>query len=267
LFVAFELSEKTWKLGFTIGHGHKPRERTVTARQQERVLDEIAQAKRRLGLPDTAPVVSCYEAGREGFWLHRFLQAHGITNQVVDSSAIEVNRRRRRAKSDGLDVRKLLSMLMRYHHGEHQVWQGVKVPSVEAEDHRHLHRALETLKQERASTTTRIQGLLSSQGLRVTSLTKLPEQLDALRLWDGSPIPLGLRRRVLRVYAHHTFLSEQIAALEAERRAQLQASTDASINKVRQLMLLKGIGINGAWLLVMAFFGWRQLKNRREVGG
>src|SRR5262249_28959058 len=74
-------------------------------------------------------------------------------------------------------------------------------------------------------------------------------------------------RRVLRVYAHHTFLSEQIAAVEAERRAQLQASTDAKIDKVRQLMLLKGIGINGAWLLVMEFFGWRAFKNRREVGG
>ncbi len=267
LFVAFELSEKTWKLGFTTGHGQKPRERTVTARHHEHVLNEIAQAKRRLGLPETAPVVSGYEAGREGFWLHRFLQAQGITNHVVDSSAIEVNRRRRRAKSDGLDVRKLLSMLMRYTQGERQVWQVVKAPSVEAEDQRHLHRDLETLKQERASTTTRSQGRLSSQGLRVTGLTKWPEHLEALRLWDGSPVPPGLRRRVLRVYAHHTFLSEQIAAVEAERRAQLQASTDASLDKVRQLMLLKGIGINGAWLLVMEFFGWRAFKNRREVGG
>jgi transposase len=267
LFVAFELSEKTWKLGFTTGHGQKPRERTVTARHHEHVLNEIAQAKRRLGLPATAPVVSCYEAGREGFWLHRFLQAQGITNHVVDSSSIEVNRRRRRAKSDGLDVRKLLSMLMRYAQGERQVWQVVKVPAVEAEDQRHLHRDLETLKQERASTTTRIQGLLSSQGIRLTSLSKLPEQLEALRLWDGSPIPPGLRRRVLRVYAHHTFLSEQIAEVEAERRAQLQASTEAHIDKVRQLMQLKGIGINGAWLLVMEFFGWRAFKNRREVGG
>ena len=99
LFVAFELREKTWKLGFTTGHGQKPRERTVTARHHEHVLDGIAQAKRRLGLPETAPVVSCYEAGRAGFWLHRFLQAHGITNHVVDSSAIEVNRRRRRFTS------------------------------------------------------------------------------------------------------------------------------------------------------------------------
>src|SRR5918999_5695563 len=267
LFVAFELSEKTWKLGFTTGHAQKPRERTVSARQQERVLDEIAQAKRRLGLPETAPVVSCYEAGREGFWLHRFLQAHGITNHVVDSSAIEVSRRQRRAKSDGLDVRELLSMLMRYHHGERQVWQVVKVPSVEAEDQRHLHRDLETLKRERASTTTRIKGLLSSQGIRLTSLNKLPEQLDALRLWDGSPMPPGLRQRVLRVYAHHQFLSEQIAEVEAERRAQLQTSSEASIEKMRQLMLLKGIGINGAWLLVMEFFGWRAFTNRREVGG
>src|SRR3989475_5906416 len=216
LFMAFELSEKTWKLGFTTGHGQKPRERTVSARQQERVLDEIAQAKRRMALPASAAVVSCYEAGREGFWLHRFLQGHGITNQVVDPSAIEVNRRRRRAKSDGLDVRKLLSMLMRYAQGERQVWQVVKVPSVEAEDQRHLHRDLETLKQERASTTTRIQGLLSSQGIRVTSLSNLPEQLEALRLWDGSPIPPGLRRRVLRVYAHYTFLSEQIAEVEVD---------------------------------------------------
>jgi transposase len=267
LFVAFELSEKTWKLGFTTGHGQKPRERSVAARQQERVLDEIAQAKRRLGLPETAPVVSCYEAGREGFWLHRFLQAQGIANHVVDSSSIEVNRRRRRAKSDGLDVRKLLSMLMRYHHGERQVWQVVKVPAVEAEDQRHLHRDLETLKRERASTTTRIKGLLGSQGIRLTSLNKLPEQLDALRLWDGSPIPPGLRCRVLRVYAHHTFLSEQIAEVEAERRSQLQTSSDARIEQIRQLMLLKGIGINGAWLLVMEFFGWRAFKNRREVGG
>jgi transposase len=267
LFVSFELSDKNWKLGFTTGHGQKPRERTVTARDQKRVLDEIAQAKCRFGLPETAPVVSCYEAGREGFWLHRFLEAHGMTNHVVDSSAIEVSRRQRRAKSDGLDVRKLLSMLIRYHEGERQVWQVVNVPSVEAEDQRHLHRDLETLKRERASTTARIKGLLSSQGIQVTSLTKLPEQLDALRLWDGSPIPPGLRQRMLRVYAQYTFLSEQIAAVEAERRTQLQASTDARIEKVRQLMQLKGIGINGAWLLVMEFFGWRAFKNRREVGG
>ena len=206
-------------------------------------------------------------AGREGFWLHRFLQAQGIINHVVDSSSIAVNRRKRRAKSDALDVRKLLSMLMRYEYGERQVWRVVHVPSVDAEDQRHLPRDLETLKQERASTTTRIKGLLRSQGIRLTSLSKFAEPLEALRLWDGAEIPRGLRRRLLRVYAHHEFLSQQIAELEAERRAMLRTSQEVSIDKVRQLMPLKGIGINGAWLLVMEFFGGRALKNRREVGG
>jgi transposase len=267
LFMACELSEKTWKLGFTIGHGQKPRERTVAARHQARLLQEIAEAKKRFGLPESAPVVSCYEAGRDGCWLHRFLQAHGSTNHVVDSSSIEVNRRKRRAKSDALDVRQLLNMLRRFHHGEREVWRVVHVPSVEAEDGRHLHRDLETLKQERASTTTRIKGLLSSQGIQLQSLTKFPEQLEALRRWDGSEIPSGLRRRFLRVWAHHEFLSQQIAELEAERLALLRHSEEASIDKVRQLMLLKGIGINGSWLLVREFFAWREFKNRREVGG
>jgi transposase len=101
LFMAFELSEKIGQLGCTIGHGQKPRERIITAREPQRVLEEVRHAKGRFGLPETAPVVSCYEAGREGFWLHRLLQTHGITHQVVDSSSIEVNRRKRRAKSAG----------------------------------------------------------------------------------------------------------------------------------------------------------------------
>jgi transposase len=115
------------------------------------------------------------------------------------------------------------------------------------------------LKQERGDTTRRIKGLLSRQGLRVENLTRLPEQLDALRLWDGSPMPPGLRQRVLRVYAHHQFLSEQIAAVAAERGAQLHDANDARIEKVRQLMLLKGIGINGAWLVVMEFFTFHRI--------
>src|SRR5213596_3561233 len=148
LYLAFELGNRDWKLGFTTGFGQPPRERTIAARDLAALAAELTQAQRRFALPAEAPVLSCYEAGRDGFWLHRALTAQGVTNLVVDSSSIEVNRRRRRAKSDRLDVRKLLSMLMRYAQGERQVWRVVKVPSVEAEDHRHLHRDLETLKQE-----------------------------------------------------------------------------------------------------------------------
>jgi transposase len=112
--VAFALREKTWQLGCTVGPGQKPRERPVAARHQARVLHDVAQAKKRLGRPETAPVVRGDAAGRAGFWRHRFVQAQGITHSVGDSSSIEVNRRQRRAKSDGLDVRKLLRMLMPY---------------------------------------------------------------------------------------------------------------------------------------------------------
>jgi transposase len=197
-FVAFERSEKTWKRGCTIGHGQKPRERTVAARPQARVLHEVAQAKTRFGLPDTAPVVRGYEAGREGFWRHRFVPAHGLTHSVVAASAIAVNRRQRRAKSDGVDVRKLLRRLIRDESGAREVGRVVPVPSGEAADQRPVPRDLETLTQERASTTPRIKGWRRSQGRRLTSLHKLPAQRDALRLWDGSPMPRGLRRRLLR---------------------------------------------------------------------
>jgi hypothetical protein len=130
--------------------------------------------------------------------LHRFVPAHGLTHQVVDSSSIAVKRCKRRAKRAGLDVRQLLTMLRRSHHGARGVWHVVKVPAREVEAQRHLHRALETVTQARASTTARIKGLLSSQGLRLTSVNQWPEPLDARRRWDDAPMPSGLRQRLLR---------------------------------------------------------------------
>jgi transposase len=266
LFVAFARREKTWKLGCTTGHGQKPCARPVAARHQARVLQAVALAKSRFGLSATAPVVSGDAAGREGFWLHRLLPAHGLTNPGVDAASIAVPRRQRRAKSEGWDVRKLLRMLRRFQHGARDVWRVVHGPAGEAEDKRPRHRDLETLKQERARTTTRLKGLRRSQGIRLTSLRQFAEPLDALRLWDGASMPRGLRRRVLRVYAHDPCLSAQIAELEAERRAVRQSSQDARIEPGRQLMQLQGIGIHGAGVVVRALFGGRALKHRREVG-
>jgi transposase len=112
LSLAFELGQNTWKLGFTIGVAQQPRERTIPAGDVERLQQEITRAKQRFGLPKDAQVVSCYEAGRDGFWLHRYLVAQGVMNHVIDSASIEVNRRQRRAKTDRLDVHKLLTMLL-----------------------------------------------------------------------------------------------------------------------------------------------------------
>jgi transposase len=188
-----------------------------------------------------------------------------MTNYIVDSSAIEVNRRQRRAKSDALDVRKLVTMLIRYQHGERNLWSVVRVPSLAEEDQRQLHREIHTLKQERTRTSNRMKGLLSAQGLRLPQLKHLPVQLASVRLWDGSPVPAGLWRRLERDYAHYTFLVKQLREAEAERRALVRTSSATSMAKVRQLMQLRGIGINGAWVCVMEFFGWRQFANRREV--
>ena len=185
LFVAFALREKPWKLGCTTGHGQMLRECAVAARHQACLRQESVQAKRRCGLPEIAPVVSGSAAGREGYWRHRFLQAHGSTNAVGDSSSLAVKRRQRRAKSAGLAVRKLVRRLMRYAPGARDVWCVVPVPAVEAEAQRPLHRALEPLQPERASTTARLKGLRSSQGIRLASVSTLPEPLEALRWWNG----------------------------------------------------------------------------------
>ena len=266
LYLAFELSESKWQLGFTIGLGQRPRLRSIDARDLEALQLEVRLAKQRFGLPESAPVLSCYEAGRDGFWLHRFLLSIGAENVVVDSASIEVNRRAKRAKTDRLDVGKLLTMLFRYHFGEKKVWSVVHVPSVEAEDKRHLHRELATLKVDRTRHINRIKGLLVGQGVRLPVGRNFSEGVEGTRLWDGSPLPSGLRARVEREYASLQFVQQQIKELEAERRELLRTSNDPDVEKVRQLLRLRGIGENSAWLYVMEFFGWRSFRNRREVG-
>lgn len=161
LYVSYELSEITWKLGFTIGLGQRPRLRPGKARDTDTLMQEIKKAKLRFGLSEDTPVLSCYEAGRDGFWLHRFLVKQGITNLVVDSASIEVNRRKRRAKSDGLDATKLVEMLIRWHNGECKVWRVVNVPKVADEERRQLHREMIALKGERTAHSNRINGLLA----------------------------------------------------------------------------------------------------------
>lgn len=266
LYLAFELSNNKWKLGFTIGLGQKPRERVVAARDLPRVLEEISAAKQRFKLPEATRVVSCYEAGRDGFWLHRALVAAGVESLVVDSSSIEVNRRARRAKTDRLDLGKLVTMLIRYHSGETKVWSVVQVPEVKDEDQRQLHRELADLKTERTRETNRIKGLLIGQGISLATRGQAKIDLDAVRLWDQSPLPEGIRGRIQRAQARVEFLSRQIRELETQREEELENLTCVGIKRVRQLMVLKGIGPVTAWVLVMEFFGWRRFRNRRQVG-
>jgi transposase len=266
LYVAFELSWNEWKLAFGTGPLDNPRLKSVGGRDTQALLREIAKAKKRVGLADDAPVHSCYEAGRDGFWLHRFLESEGINNVVVDSASIEVKRRRRQRKTDRLDAGKLLSMLIRWHQGERNVWSVVQVPSVADEDRRQLHRDLLELKAERTEHTNRIKGLLAGCGLALPNIdAKFAEVLAKLRTWDGQPVPPELQQRLLREHERWQLVDRQIKDLTNERARRIRTSTDKNLDKVRQLLRLRGIGPNSAWLYVMEFFGWRRIRNRKQL--
>lgn len=266
LMLAFELSEEEWLLGFSKGFGEQPIRRKVAARDRRAVLGGIAWAKQKLGLSSETRVVSCYEAGRAGFWLHRFLEASGVENLVVDSASIEVNRKGR-AKSDRIDLAALLDLLARYLAGSTQsVWSVVHVPCDEDEDRRHLHRELKLAKKDRTRVGHRMRGLLANQGLTLNLRQKLTLQLDTLRRWDGSVLPRGLRERLVRYAADYEALSERIAELEAERRRRLREERDPVHEQTLQLYSLRGVGMNTAWCYATELFGWRKFTNGKQVG-
>jgi transposase len=267
LYVAFELGQSQWQLAFTIGLGQAPRLKNITAGCTSRTLAEIAKAKERFGLPADAPVVSCYEAGREGFWLHRWLTTVGVANVIVDSSSIEVNRRKRRAKSDRLDALKLVAMLVRYHQGERKIWSVIHVPSPEEEDRRHFHRQMNALKEERTALSNAMQGLLYLEGIGGFSVkADFAELLERLRTWDDKPVPTGLRARLLQDFARWQLVDRQIKDLENARKKLIRCDETPQVDKVRRLLMLKGIGLTGSWHLNYEMFGWRNFRNRKQVG-
>lgn len=265
LYVGFELGNSKWKLAFS--DGSEIRYATVEAGDLELLQEGLSRAKKHFGMVEDVRAVSCYEAGRDGFWLHRYLLSCGIDNVVVDSASIEVDRRKRRRKTDRLDAGRLVRMLMRYHGGEERLWSVVRVPSFEDEDARHLHRELEGLKKERTSHRNRIRGILIQQGLRVTnpSKRKFVEELDSLRTWDDRELPVDMKGRLVREYQRLRMVDDQIKALEKEKTQRLSNPDTVKLQQVAQLRSLYGIGTVSSWAFVMEFFGWREFRNRREI--
>jgi len=266
LFLAFELGWEKWRLAFGTGLGGSSRQKSIAARDLDALSREISRAKKHFGLPENASIVSCYEAGRDGFWLHRYLLQAGIENHVVDSSSIEVNRRARRAKFDRMDADKLLTMLMRYEAGERKAWSVVNAPAARDEAARHLHRELLTLKKDRTRHTNRIKGWLAGCGLKADVNGDLAKVLPTLRQWDGSPVSPQLQQRIARELARRDLGDQQIRDLTNERARIIRNSAEENVEKVRRLEQIRGVGANSAWLYVMEFFGWRKIRNRRELG-
>jgi transposase len=268
LYMTMELSERTWKLLFATTAGGR-RERSVPARDLGRLFAEIAAAKRRFGLAPQARVISCYEAGRDGFWLDRALRANGIENLVVDSASIEVPRRARRRKTDRLDLVKLMALLLRWAEGERKAWSVVRVPSAEAEDVRQLSRAIERLKAERGRHRTRIHSLLATQGLRVERIggAQWADRVAGLRTWDGAPLGRWLQCDLVLEGERLAQVEAQLAALKEERDALVATSNAPVAVKARRLAALGAIAAESSFVFATELFGWRTFANRRELAG
>jgi transposase len=264
LFVSLELSDAKWHVAAGDG-GTRVSEYTVIAGDGAGLLRIIDRARGHFGLSMDARVVSCYEAGRDGFWLHRFLVAKGIANCVVDAASIEVNRRRRRTKTDRLDARKLLSMLVRFEAGETRVWSVLRVPSVQEEDERRTLRERERLLKERTAHVARIKSLLVLHNVRLQRVGG-KHWTQRLRSLD---LPPRLRAECEREAKRLALVAVQIAALEAaQARALAKAPLDDPLfRKQRALSQLSGLDRIGPWLLTRELFGWRQFNNRRALAG
>ena len=265
LFLSFELGSRRWKLAFAVGLSHRPRIVEIPARDLERVRKEIGRAKKRLGLPADAPIRSCYEAGRDGFWLHRALTADGVRNVVVDPSSIAVDRRARRAKTDRLDAVALVIQLIQATAGDPRGWRELRVPSVTAEDDRQLHRERDAVRNAKRAVWNRIQGLLMAHGLPTPAANREATVFATLRLWDGSPLPEGLRGRLEREWTELRGLAARLRTINGLIHARAQAD-DAVGEQSRRLMQLRGIGAVGSVTLSTELFAWRAFQNGRQVG-
>lgn len=259
LYMSFDLGDKQWHLSFGDGRSGVSRY-TVAAGDTAAVANRIIKAAARFKTSGRALVYSVYEAGRDGWWFHRWLCELGVDNIVVDPSSIEVNRRARRAKTDRLDADKLLAMLIRHHGGE-RVWGVLREPSPQAEDARREHRELERLTHERVAHANRISSLLVPHNLRpavVIGGREWPRWWNAHR----DQVPTLLRAELERECERLKLVKDQVRSIESAHRRELAQGEQPLVAKLARL---GAIGPKSAWVLVKEVFGWREFSNRREL--
>jgi transposase len=268
--LAIELSGKSWVVAVNTPMADKISRYTVKSCDWRGLLKLIHRISRRVveQLGRAVEVISCYEAGYDGFWLHRVLKSHGIHNHVIDPASVQVDRRARRAKTDGVDAERLLRSLMAYLRGEPKVWSVVRVPSITEEDDRRLHRERERRIKERIAHVNRIKALCAIHGIydyepiRPNRMKRLEQLCTA----DGHPLPPRLRAEIERELRSLELVLEMIRTLEAERNAIVTERKPAHANakKIQQLNKLKSVGSEFATVLTGEVF-YRSFANRREV--
>jgi transposase len=263
--MAMELSNRKWRLGFS--NGARMRRKSVEARDRERLLAEVTLAKHKLGLPAEAKVVCCYEAGRDGHWIYRWLTASGLEVLEIDSSSIETARGRKHVKTDRVDVEKLLDLLLRYCLGFRKAFRVVRVPSEEAEAGQRLHREDEYLTRQRTRVTNRMQGLLVAQGITELSLKgDFATRLERVRRWDGQGLSAELKAELVRMHAQYRLIEEHLAELVRAYAAELESDTAVGASR-RRLEILKSMGPKTSRVISAEVFAWRKFSNAKEVAG
>jgi transposase len=264
LYVALDVGKTSWTLALTVGFGVAAWRQTMRPGDWLKLSTVLAKARKRFGLASTARVMSCYEAGRDGFWIHRALVAEGLENVVVDSASIEVNRRARRNKSDQVDADKLVALLVRACLGERRVWRTVRVPTVAQEAARQVSRDRAALVADQTALINQMRGWLATMGATLPARRRASWWGDVVD-WAGAPLSSELQDRLARASARLALVAEQIAQLDAAQAAALEtAPVDSPAGR---LMRLKSLGTTSTATLLDEGLVWRDFRNRRQVGG
>jgi transposase len=273
IFVALELSRSNWLIAISLPHNEKVSKYRVPAADTKALLNLLSGLKMQIEqcCSEAVRVVSIHEAGLDGFWVHRLLQANGIESHVVDAASIAVERRKRRAKTDRIDVEKLLRTLMGWARGERRICSMVRAPNLQQEDARRLTRERETLITERTRHINRIKSLLATQGIFEFEPARKQrrERLEELRCWNGQPLPPRLKEELVRELHRLELVHTQISEVEAARdRALKQARAVETVSEGNNagalLVRIKGIGPEIASVLSSEAF-FRCFGNRRQV--
>lgn len=274
--VSVEMSRSKWVVGIHAPPAEKIALHTMACGDVDALLVLVERMRSKLSTGG-AGVTVCYEAGYEGFWLHRRLTQLGFRVVVIDPASLLVDRRAKRAKTDRIDARAMVRALMAWARGEQQVLSEVRVPTAAQDDVRRGLRERQRLVQERTAHGNRIKGLLKTQGIMDFDprAADAATRLDALMTGDGRALGTCLKREIVRELDRLKLVIQQIEQVEAERDAVVQERTqqpdaierpEPGTAMIEVLSRLKGIGMNDATLLAREAF-WRNFSNRREVGG
>jgi transposase len=266
VYVALELSASSWLVAVRLPGRVKIRIHRIEAGDTGALLSMIAALRAGASAGGQAAAIACcFEAGQDGFWLHRLLTDHGVASYVVEPTSILVNRRARRAKTDRLDAEGLLRVLATWLAGDRQACSMVRVPTPEEEDAKRPHREREHLVRERIRIENRMMALLATQGVRRRpSLRRWECDLAALRTGDGRDLPTHLRAELDRLRRRLLSPLDHSGGFEPQPPARAPTPEDAMSEKITALRRVRGIGDNFAAVLVREVF-YRDFANRRQL--